>query len=249
MYLGLYTCAGTETCKGKRPGSYGHYELDAQTLASWGVDMVKMDHCGVPGGASDVEMYSNMSRALNATQRPMLFSLCQWGENDVEEWGPGVSQMYRIAADHLPLWSCPSKICGGSGAGLGQGTREIIEFMAVLQPSRYTRQFAWMDPDFLMTLYFPTMDFTASRTEYSFWALWSAPLLVSTDVRNLSQEKKEIISNAEVIAVNQDVSYTAGDRLSNATDGSQVRASVCTKRRCSACERGTFAATTRVTSG
>lgn len=222
MYFGLYTCAGTETCKGGRPGSYGSYELDAQTMASWGIDLVKMDHCGIPKGVSDIDMYTNMSNALNATGRPILFSLCQWGENNVESWGPKVAQMYRIAADHLPLWSCPGKICGGSGAGFGQGTREIIDFVATLKPSQYTEEFGWLDPDFLMTLYHPTMDFEESRTEYTFWTLWSSPLLVSTDLRNLSDEKKEILMNKEVIAINQDESYTSGDRISNATDGSQV---------------------------
>ena len=226
MYLGLYTCAGTKTCKGDRPGSFGHYDVDAQTLADWGVDLVKMDHCGVPSGVPDEQMYVNMSRALNNTGRPILYSLCQWGEDNVESWGPGISQMYRIQADHLPLWSCPGKICGGAGAGFGQGTREIIEYVASLKPSQFTQQYAWLDPDFLMTLYFPTMDFEESRTEYTFWALWSAPLLVSTDVRNLSAEKKEILLNKGAIAVNQDESYTSGDRISNATDGSQVSSRV-----------------------
>ena len=223
LYFGLYTCAGTKTCKGDRPGSFDHYDLDAQTLASWGVDMVKMDHCGIPSGVADLDMYTNMSRALNNTGRPILFSLCQWGEHNVESWGPDVSQMYRIAADHLPLWSCPGKVCGGSGAGFGQGTKEIIEFVATLQPSKYTKQFGWLDPDFLMTLFFPTMDFVESRTEYTFWTMWSSPLLVSTDIRNLSKEKKSILMNKEAIAINQDDSFTSGDRVYNHSDGSQVR--------------------------
>mgnify|MGYP001408869722 CR=1 FL=1 len=74
----LCTFLRTLGCKGDRPGSYGHYEQDAKTLASWGVDFIKMDHCGLSGiHASDKEMYGNMSRALNATGRPMVFS-CSW---------------------------------------------------------------------------------------------------------------------------------------------------------------------------
>lgn len=128
----------------------------------------------------------------------------------------------RIQSDHLPLWSCPGSQCGGSGAGFGQGTKEIIEFVATLKPAKFTEQFAWLDPDFLMTMFFPTMDFIESRTEYSFWTLWSAPLLVSTDVRNLSPNKKEILMNEEVIAINQDESFTSGNRIRNESDGSQV---------------------------
>jgi alpha-galactosidase len=187
LSLGLYTCVGTETCKGHRPGSFEHYELDAQTLADWGVDLIKMDHCGNKGNYTDQQLYGSMSAALNKTGRPIVFSMCQWGLADVWEWGAEVAQMYRIQMDHLPFWSIPTK---GSGAGYSEGTKNIIEWMAHLQPSKWTKKAGWLDPDFLMTLYEPTMDFTASRTEYTFWAVWSAPLLVSTDLRKLSDEKK-----------------------------------------------------------
>ena len=146
LKFGVYTSAGDKTCKGDRPGSYGHYEADAKTLASWGVDFVKMDHCGLSavGNATDRELYGNMSAALNATGRPILFSLCQWGGQDVETWGHDVAQMYRIQMDHLPLWDLPTK---ASGVGLGQGTLQIIEFMAQLQPAKWTRRWGWLDPD------------------------------------------------------------------------------------------------------
>ena len=220
LYLGLYTCVGTKTCKGDRPGSFGYYERDAQTLADWGVDFVKMDHCGMPtGNHTDLELYGRMSRALNATGRPIAFSLCQWGEDKVWEWGASVAQLYRVQMDHLPFFNLPAT---AAGAGIGQGTVQIVEWMARLQPSRWVRSFGWMDPDFLMTLYQPTMDFTASRTEYSFWAIWSAPLLVATDVRFLSKEKAAILLNPEVIAINQDASATGADRLRNDTTGGQL---------------------------
>ena len=96
LFFGLYTCAGTLTCKGGRPGSYGHYERDAQTLAGWGVDLVKMDHCHMPGNQSDRELYGRMSRALNATGRAITFSLCQWGEHDVVAWGSDVAQVVHL---------------------------------------------------------------------------------------------------------------------------------------------------------
>ena len=81
---------------------------------------------------------------------------------------------FRVQMDHLPLWWGPS----AAGSGIGQGTVQIIEYMARIQPSKYTKKYGWLDPDFLMTLYPELMDFTKSRTEVSFWALWSAPLLV-----------------------------------------------------------------------
>eukprot|EP00935_MAST-01C_sp_MAST-1C-sp1_P002671 g2671.t1 len=212
LSLGLYTCVGTKTCKGDRPGSYGYYEQDAKTLAEWGVDLVKMDHCAAPKNTTDKDLYGQMSAALNATGRPIVFSLCQWGQQEVWQWGAEVAQMYRIQMDHLPFWNFPP---GSEGVGFGEGTKNIIEWMASLQPSKWTKQYGWLDPDFLMTLYTPTMDFTASRTEMTFWSVWSSPLLVSTDVRAMSDEKKSILMNPEVIAVNQDPSYTAADRLRN----------------------------------
>ena len=92
----------------------------------------------------DRQLYGNMSRALNATGRPITFSLCQWGEQHVEWWGAEVAQMYRVQMDHLPLWVGPGS---GAGAGIGQGTLQIIEYMAGLSPSTWTRRFGWLDPD------------------------------------------------------------------------------------------------------
>jgi alpha-galactosidase len=219
LYFGLYTSVGDETCKGKRPGSLGHFVDDAKTLTSWGVDMIKMDHCGHKNG-TDPELYGAMSKALNATGRPVLFSLCNWGEDNVWEWGSSLAQMYRIQMDHLPFWKFGNNH-SSDGVGYGQGTYDIIEWMGHLQPSKWTKQFGWMDPDFLMTEYF-TMDFIASRTEFTFWSLWSSPLLISTDLRKLSSKKREIIGNKEVIAINQDPSNTGGDRILNDTEGRQV---------------------------
>ncbi len=126
LKIGLYTCVGTLTCKFGRPGSYGHFEQDAQTLAAWGIDFVKADNCHHAPGTDTRELYTNFSRALNATGRPMcvaracrlphtaglssdlrcvirrrLFSLCEWGNDDVVDWGGDVGQMFRVQMDHL----------------------------------------------------------------------------------------------------------------------------------------------------
>ena len=150
LKLGLYTCVGTETCKKGRPGSYGSFDLDAETFAEWGVDFVKADFCHVPGnesGHTEVgppcaaaaarlpstlplsarpppaplslsappfsprqDLYQSFSDALNATGRPMLFSLCEWGTNGVADWGGKAGQMWRVQMDHLPLWHYPPQV-------------------------------------------------------------------------------------------------------------------------------------------
>lgn len=227
MKLGLYTCIGTETCKKGRPGSYGHYEIDANTFAKWDIDMVKADNCHHPNtNETQQELFTQLSVALNATGHPMLFALCNWGEENVMEWGPEISQMYRIQMDHIPFWSFPPQ---AAGEGYGQGTKEIIDYMADLHPNGHNKPHAWMDPDFLETLffdetvdnYFP-MNYTNSRTEMAFWVLWSSPLLVATDPADLSDEKKAILMNEEVLAIQRDPIYTAGERLYNHTNGAQL---------------------------
>jgi hypothetical protein len=78
----------------------------------------------MPANETDRVLYGRMSRALNATGRPILFSLCQWGESRVWEWAPAIAQMFRIQMDHLPFWSLPTR---ADGVGYGQGTKEIMD--------------------------------------------------------------------------------------------------------------------------
>lgn len=219
LKIGLYTCIGTHTCRNSLPGSFGHYEQDANTFAEWGIDFVKCDNCNRPGDYTEQELYSNFSHYLNKTGRPIFFSLCEWGDADVQSWGASVGQAYRIQMDHLPLWELPTH---AAGMGFGQGTYDIIEYVATLKPSTFVKQYGWMDPDFLMTLFWPTMSFTYSRSEYSFWSLWSAPLIVATNIFNMTAQKQSILTNPEVIAVNQDALHTAGDRLANYSDKTEV---------------------------
>jgi len=150
----------------------------------------------------------------------MLFAICNWGEENVESWGPGIAQMYRTQMDHIPFWQYPAK---AAGVGYGQGTREIIDFMADLHPAGLNGPYQWMDPDFLETLFNPlediysTMNYTNSRTEMAFWVLWSAPLLVATDPADMSDEKRSILMNEEVLAVHGDPMFVSGERLYNKT--------------------------------
>mmetsp|Transcript_30808 Transcript_30808/g.60115 ORF Transcript_30808/g.60115 Transcript_30808/m.60115 type:complete len:394 (-) Transcript_30808:320-1501(-) len=219
LKIGLYTCSGTLTCKNSLPGSAGHWIQDANTIANWKFDFVKMDYCHADKTIPPKVLYQNMSDALNATGREMVFSLCEWGEGNVSQWGYGLSQMYRIQMDHIPFFNFKGN---AAGVGFGQGTWQIIEFVATLNPSTFVRRYGWMDPDFLETL-FPTMSFVDSRTEFSFWSLWSAPLIISTDIRNLTQDMRSIIMNEDVIAIDQDGLCTAGERIIfNSTSGAQV---------------------------
>jgi len=213
LYLGLYTDIGNQTCRGGRPGSGGHYIQDANTFARWGADMVKMDFCDRPPGSTEV-LYGMMRDALNQTGRHMVFDICEWGREEVWTWGSKTANTWRVGPDHLPLWWTPDT---DQDPGQGQGTANVIQHMAGL--SQYAGPGGWNDPDFLMTGEWWLSD-TDSQTEFSFWCLFAAPLFVATDIRELSN-KKEIL-NSEAIAVNQDKLGIAGDLRVNLTSGAQV---------------------------
>jgi alpha-galactosidase len=209
--LGLYTCAGSKTCKYGRPGSEGHYREDADTLIGWGVSYIKADNCAAPGGSSHA-YFSNFSSAINASAiaagRPVAFASCQWGLDDVAAWGPSQTQLYRINPDHLPFWSFDVPNAYPPG---GQGTSDLIEKMADPKTGVGLAPFSYPDPDFLMTGLFQTD--AEGQTEFSFWSLWSAPLLVSTDVRNMSAWKRSVLLNVDALAIQGDALLSPAVRV------------------------------------
>lgn len=211
LKLGLYTDMGTETCVGGRPGSYGHYEQDAKTFASWGVDYVKADWCNTKINGTQLDprvQYPQLSKALNMSGRPILFALCEWGVDEVWKWAFPVGQTWRSGGDHHDQW---------------KSTSSIIEHNAGL--SSYSSFFGHNDMDFLMTggqscvfdplKECPGQTLTEYQTEFSLFALLNSPLVVATDLRGMSETKKAILFNTEVIAVNQDELGKQGDRVSS----------------------------------
>jgi len=216
LKIGLYTDVGTQTCKFGRPGSWPHYQQDAWTYANWGIDWVKMDWCGHPGGYNAPQLYAMMRDALNATGRQMFFAICEWGLDEPWTWGGKTGNMWRVGPDHLPFWWTPVTT---QDPGQGQGTSNIIDHMAGL--SSYAGPGGWNDPDYLMTgIWIGGLSDVDWQTEFSFWSLFASPLIVASDVRDLSN--KQVLLNKEVIAVNQDPLGIPGDRRLNNSDGGQI---------------------------
>lgn len=211
LQLGAYTDVGPTTCRGGRMGSWPFYQQDAHTFASWGLDMVKMDWCHHPGGFTQQQLYTNFSMALNATGKHFNFNICGWGLNDVWTWGGKIATSYRVGPDHIPLIWTPNT---NQDPGHGQGLLNIIE------TQRGLSQFEGVaDPDFLEPGYVwngPELD----RVEMSFWCMWAAPLMVATDVRDLSN--KQALLNKEAIAINQDPLMIPGDAVSPVGDHAQI---------------------------
>jgi alpha-galactosidase len=138
LKFGLYSDAGTKTCAG-RPGSKGHEEEDARTYAEWGVDYLKYDWCHTEGQDAR-DSYARMSRALRATGRPIVFSICEWGTTRPWLWAPGIGHLWRATGDIQDCWDC-----GRSWGGMG--VTHIIDLVADLHP--YAGPGRWNDADML----------------------------------------------------------------------------------------------------
>lgn len=173
-----------------------------------------MDWCNtvVDGKQLDPRVvYHNMSVALNGTQRKIWFNLCEWGVMQPWLWAFGDGQSWRTGSDHHDVWS-----------GSASSTSAIIEANAALSP--FSGHFGWNDMDFLMTggqgcnndtSVCPGQTWEEYRTEFSMWCLLDSPLLVATDIRPefMTAQKKAILFNNEVIAVNQDRLGKQGKRV------------------------------------
>jgi alpha-galactosidase len=192
LKFGLYSDAGTGTCQ-KRPGSKDHEQIDAATYAEWGVDYLKYDWCNAEGQDTR-DSYGRMSRALRASGRPMVFSLCEWGSTKPWLWAQGVGHLWRSTGDIQDCWDC------GKGWG-GMGVVHIIDILADLYP--YAGPGHWNDPD-MLEVGNGGLKPAEARAHFSFWALLAAPLMAGNDLRNMTRETLEILTNREVIAVDQD---------------------------------------------
>ena len=197
LKFGIYSDAGAKTCGG-RPGSQGHEYQDALQYARWGVDYLKYDWCNT-GKRNEEEAYSTMNAALLATGRPIVFSICEWGDGKPWLWGKGIGNLWRTTGDISDYWAGKRKWPDGNccSDGLLDILDQQVELYAFAGPGH------WNDPD-MMEIGNGGMTNTEYHSHFSFWALLAAPLIAGNDIRSMSPETREILTNREVIAVNQD---------------------------------------------
>lgn len=205
LKLGIYQDVGWKTCAGY-PGSLGYFDIDAQTFAEWGVDMLKLDGCYAEPKAMD-SLYPNVTRALNETGRPIVFS-CSWPAYQVEK---GMKPDYRSIARHCNMWRNFDDI-----ADSWASVTSVIDYYALVQDSLVAASGpgAWSDPDMLMIGNYG-LSLEQSKAQMALWAILAAPLFMSNDLRTIRKEHKEILTNADVIAVNQDPLGRMGKRVFN----------------------------------
>jgi alpha-galactosidase len=192
LQFGIYSDAGTMTCA-KRPGSKDHEAQDAKTYAEWGVDYLKYDWCNTDGQDTR-DSYAKMSQALRASGRPIVFSICEWGGTKPWLWAQGVGHLWRATGDIQDCWDC-----GNSWGGMG--VAHIIDIMADIHA--YSGPGHWNDPD-MLEVGNGGLTLTENRAHFSFWALFAAPLMAGNDLQAMTPEVREILTNREVIAVDQD---------------------------------------------
>ena len=200
LKFGIYSAPNTGTCEGlygspAKPtayvGSLGHEQQDAKSYASWGVDLLKYDDCGGPQSA-----FATMRDALRATGRPIVYSINPYDGSTCVPTGAhtstcgldlaGIAHMWRVSADIKATW--------------GDVTR-IIDIEAPL--SAYAGPGHWNDPDMLEVGNGSLTD-AENRAHFSLWAMFAAPLIAGNDLTTMSAATKAILTNAEVIAVDQD---------------------------------------------
>jgi alpha-galactosidase len=211
LKLGIYSDAGWKTCGGY-PGSRGHEYQDALTYASWGVDYLKYDWCNTEGLKAE-GAYLTMRDALYAAGRPVVFSICEWGSDKPWEWGPKVGHLWRTTGDIYNCFDCVKD----------HGTWKQSGVLAILDMQKGLREHAgpghWNDPDMLEVG--NGMTTSEDRAHFSMWCMLAAPLISGNDLRGMSAETKRILTNREVIAVNQDALGVEGFQYS-ANDGVEV---------------------------
>ncbi len=205
LKFGIYSDAGTQTCA-HRPGSQGHEYQDALQYAGWGVDYLKYDWCST-GKANAESTYAIMRDALKTAGRPILFSLCEWGSNKPWLWAKDVGNQWRTTGDISDCWNCTKK--------------NQIGFVQILDMQDGLETYAgpghWNDPD-MLEVGNGGMTATEYRSHFSFWCLLASPLIAGNDLKNMTPEIKEILTNKEVIAVNQDPLGMQGRRVRKAGD-------------------------------
>mmetsp|Transcript_7175 Transcript_7175/g.17486 ORF Transcript_7175/g.17486 Transcript_7175/m.17486 type:complete len:469 (-) Transcript_7175:15-1421(-) len=192
LKLGLYSDSGLFTCQ-RRPGSHGHESRDAEIYVSWEIDYLKYDNCYATGlGGGVRKRYETMRDALqNATassDRKIFYSLCEWGIGDPATWAGNVGNSWRTTGDIQPTWK-----------SILRNLDDNDRWYSYASP-----EWGWNDPDMLQIDTIGGLTVAEQRAHFTLWSLVKAPLLLANDIRAIPEEIMAIISNPEIIALNQD---------------------------------------------
>jgi alpha-galactosidase len=192
LKFGIYSDAGPKTCAG-RPASLGHEMQDAKQYAAWGVDYLKYDWCHMDNQNAPAA-YSLMRDALKQSGRPIVFSICEWGSNRPWTWAPDVGNLWRTTGDITDKWE-------GKGEKFGAGVMDIVDLQAPIGYAAGPGH--WNDPD-MLEVGNGGLTTVENQAHFSLWAILAAPLMAGNDLDAMTPEVHDILTNKEVIAVDQD---------------------------------------------
>ena len=209
LKFGIYSDAGWKTCGG-RPGSRGHEYQDALKYAEWGVDYLKYDWCNTEGLKAE-GAYLTMRDALYAAGRPIVFSLCEWGNDKPWIWGKTIGHLWRTTGDISAVFD----------GVVDHGTWKSWGVLQILDMQNGLRSHAgpdhWNDPDMMEVG--NGMSVNEDRAHFTMWCMLAAPLMAGNDLQNMSRETLQILTNKEVISIDQDslgvqgFKYSAQDNI------------------------------------
>jgi alpha-galactosidase len=198
LKIGIYSDAGRKTCAG-RPGSQGYEFQDALQYSRWGIDYLKYDWCNTGNGDAQrnpIEAYTTMRDALHAAGRPVVFSVCEWGDNEPWTWAGDIGHLWRTTGDIINCWDCEV----GHGNWSSWGILRILDMQDKLRI--HAGPGHWNDPDMMEVGNLETLG--ENRAHFAMWAMLAAPLIIGTDVRDLEPAIRDVLTNKGVIAVDQD---------------------------------------------
>ena len=201
LKFGIYSDAGYGTCC-NLPGSLGYEEIDAKTYEEWGIDYLKYDNCNSDGSPPKVR-YPVMRDALLKINRTIYYSMCEWGIDAPATWGKEVANSWRNTGDIEDNWKSMLNIIDSNNNW-----------------ADYAGPGGWNDPD-MLEVGNGGMTYEEYKVHFGLWSLSKAPLLIGCDITNMSEETFEILTNEEVIAINQDSLGVQGKKLES-NDGKEV---------------------------
>lgn len=223
LKFGIYSDGGALTCAGY-PGSGGYEFVDAATFAEWGVDYIKHDNCYTNPFSNAKNRYIRMRNGIEKTNRTMFYSICNWGQEEPWKWGPAVGDSWRISGDIGDLWKintwqerfncpcfglfCPKTVLAG---GHDCSILNILDKIAKI--TEFTSEHGFNDPD-MLEVGNKAMNEEEYRSHFSLWAALKSPLLIGTDISQMSPSTKKILMNQEIIAINQDPLRKSVKRIS-----------------------------------
>jgi alpha-galactosidase len=196
LKLGIYSDAGWKTCAG-RPGSRGHEYQDALTYAQWGIDYLKYDWCDTRGLKAE-GAYLTMRDALYAAGRPIVFSICEWGNDQPWEWGEDIGNLWRISGDIYNCFDCVKDHGGWNSWGVLQ----ILDMRDNNELRKHAGPGHWNDPDMMEVG--NGMSVPEDRAHFSLWCMLAAPLIAGNDISAMSEDTRAILTDPLAISVNQD---------------------------------------------